>query len=336
MNGTKAKSLDTSARGPDPLTEILLNLRLHGVEYGRWQLRAPWAVAFPGHPTARFHFVAQGDCWLQAGGAEWVQVRQGDAVLLPRGTPHILASATGVPPVHIESLPRVPVPDSIHLVDGERPGGGDVTHILFCAGLRFALESRHPLLAMMPDVIRAGELARRDATVPALLEAMEREVAHQRVGACGIVARMADVVAATTIRAWVECMCGETTGWIVALRCPIVGRSLAAIHADPARKWTIPALARLAGTSRSAFAAAFKNAVGQTPARYIARLQMFQASEWIGGKGMRVSVAADRLGYESEASFSRAYKRVMGMPPSAARARAPDASGASPYAAVPP
>lgn len=328
MNGTKAKLLGSSGRGPDPLTQILLNLRLDGLEYGRCRLRAPWAVAFPAQPTARFHFIARGDCWLRAGDADWVQLRQGDAVLLPRGEAHILASSKNVPAVDVATLPRVPVSDVIHLVGGESTGDGEATHTLFCAELRFNLDARHPLLAMMPDVIRAGELARRDATVPALLEAMEREVAHQRVGACGILARMADVVAATTIRAWVECVCSETTGWIAALRCPVVGKALAAIHADPAREWSIPALASLAGTSRSAFAAAFKKTVGDTPARYIARLQMFQASEWIAAKGMRVSVAADRLGYESEASFSRAYKRIMGMPPSAARAQRPLGSGA--------
>jgi AraC-like DNA-binding protein len=335
MNGTKAKLLGSSARGPDPLTQILLNLRLDGLEYGRCELRAPWAVAFPAQPMARFHFVARGDCWLLAGDADWVQLRQGDAVLLPRGKPHILASSSDVPPVDIATLPRTPVSDVIHLVGGERGEAGDATHTLFCAALRFNLDARHPLLAMMPDVIRAGELARRDSTVPALLDAMEREVTQQRVGACGIVARMADVLAATTIRAWVECMCSETTGWIAALRCPVVGKALAAIHAEPAREWTIPALARVGGSSRSAFAAAFKQAVGQTPARYIARLRMFQASEWIAAKGMRVSVAADRLGYESEASFSRAYKRIMGMPPSAARAERAFRSGDLELAAGP-
>jgi AraC-like DNA-binding protein len=325
MNGTKAKLLDSSGgRGSrDALTEVLLNLRLDGLEYGRCELRAPWAVAFPALPSARFHFMAQGDGWLRAGDGPWVPLRQGDAVLLPRGVAHVLASSTDVPAVDIGTLPRVPVGDAIYLVGGEAADSGEATHTLFCAGLRFNLDARHPLLAMMPDVIRAGALATRDATVPTLLEAMEREVAHQRVGACGIVARMADVVAATTIRAWVECVCSETTGWIAALRCPIVGKALAAIHADPAREWTVPALARLGGGSRSAFAAAFKAAVGETPSRYIARLRMFQASEWIAAKGMRVSVAADRLGYESEASFSRAYKRIMGTPPSAARAQRP-------------
>lgn len=310
--------LDTSERGPDPLTQILLTLRLDGLEYGRCQLQAPWAISFPRQPTARFHFIASGDCWLRAGQSEWVQLRQGDAVLLPRGVDHILASAREAPAVDIATLSRVPVSDGISLVGGDN--AGDASHTVFCAEMRFNLDAQHPLLSMMPEVIRAGELARRDATVPALLDAMEREVAHQRVGACGILSRMADVVAATTIRAWVECVCSETTGWIAALRCPVVGKALAVIHADPAREWTVPALARVSGSSRAAFAASFKKILGETPARYVARLRMFKANEWIATNGMRVSVAADRLGYESEASFSRAYKRIMGTPPSAARA----------------
>lgn len=313
--------LDTSARGPDPLTQVLLNLRLHGVEYGRCEWSAPWAVAFPGPSVARFHFVGRGDAWLRTGGADWVRLQQGDAVLVPRGTTHVLASAPDVPAVDIASLPRVAVSEAIHLVGGGADAGEASTHTMFCAALRFNLDARHPLLAMMPDVIRAGALARRDPTVPALLEAMEREVMQERVGACGIVARMADVLAATTIRAWVECVCSDTTGWIAALNHPVVGKALAAIHADPAQDWSVPALARLSGSSRSGFASAFKQAVGQTPARYIARLRMFQASEWMAAGGMRVGVAADRLGYESEASFSRAFKRIMGAAPSAARAR---------------
>lgn len=330
MNGRNAGLHDTSGPGPglglgpgpgpDPLTQVLLNLRLDGLEHGRCQLRAPWAVAFPAQPLARFHFIASGDCWLRAGDTPWVQLRQGDAVLLPRGEAHILASSKDVPAVDVATLARATISDAMYLAGGDRAGAREATHAIFCAGMRFNLDARHPLLAMMPDVIRASELARRDATVPALLDAMERELAHQRVGACGILARMADVVAATTIRAWAECVCSETTGWIAALRCPVLGKALAVIHADPARGWTIPALARLGGSSRSVFAAAFKQALGETPARYIARLRMFQASEWIATQGMRVGVAADRLGYESEASFSRAYKRIMGMPPSAARA----------------
>jgi AraC-like DNA-binding protein len=308
---------------PDPLTEILLGLRLDGVEYGRCLLNTPWAVAFPAQRAARFHFVAHGGCWLRTKATDWVRLNPGDAVLLPRGSFHILASAPDVPVVDIDSLARVPVSDNIYLVQGA--GGGDAPgapspDVMFCGALRFNLDPLHPLVAMMPEVMRANELARRDPTVPALLESMEREVALDRIGGCGILARLADVVAASIIRAWVECACGDATGWIAAVRCPKVGRVLAAIHADPERDWDVAALAGLMGASRSSFADAFTRTVGETPARYVGKIKMFQARRWMAEDGMRISVAADRLGYDSEASFSRAFKRIIGHPPSVARA----------------
>lgn len=308
--------------GPDPLTQILLGLRLEGVEYGRCLMRAPWAVSFPPQPTARFHFVASGGCWLHAVGQDWVQLNAGDAVLLPRGSAHVLASAPEVHAVDIASLGRDTVADDIYLVRGAAADAGPPTHVMFCGGMQFNLDPLHPLLAMMPEVIRAGDLAQRDPTVPVLLEAMEREVALNRIGACGILARMADVLAASIIRAWVECACSKPTGWIAALRCPGVGKVLAAIHTAPERDWSVPALANVMGTSRSRFAQAFKDSVGESPARYVAKIKMFQARRWIAQDGMRVTVAADRLGYDSEASFSRAFKRVIGHAPSLAKALA--------------
>lgn len=308
--------------GPDPLTQILLGLRLEGVEYGRCLMHAPWAVAFPPQRAARFHFVASGGCWLRAEGQEWVQLNAGDAVLLPRGGAHVLASAPEVQPVDIDSLGRDAVADDLYLVRSATAQAGMPTHVMFCGGMQFNLDPLHPLLAMMPEVIRAGDLAQRDPTVPVLLEAMEREVALNRIGACGILARMADVLAASIIRAWVECACSNPTGWIAALRCPGVGKVLAAIHTAPERDWSVPALANVMGTSRSRFAQAFKDSVGESPARYVAKIKMFQARRWIAQDGMRVTVAADRLGYDSEASFSRAFKRVIGHAPSLAKALA--------------
>jgi AraC-like DNA-binding protein len=303
---------------PDALTQILQGLRLDGVEYGRCELAAPWAMSFPAQREARFHFVAQGGCWLRTPQSDWVKLKAGDAVLLPRGSAHILASSPEVPPVEIGAFTRVGIAQDLYLVRGAS-GDSAVSHVMFCGGMRFNLDPLHPLLAMMPEVIRAGDLAQSDPTVPALLEAMEREVSQMRVGACGILARMADVLAATIIRAWVECACSNSTGWIAALRCPTIGKVLAAIHAEPERDWDVPALASLMGASRSRFAQAFKNTVGESPAKYVAKIRMFQARRWIAQDGLRVTVAADRLGYESEASFSRAFKRVMGHPPSNAR-----------------
>ena len=314
-----------SPSGPDMLTQVLLGLRLDGVEYGRCLMSTPWAIAFPAQREARFHFVANGSCWLRTPGSDWLRLNPGDAVLLPRGSSHTLASATDVPAVDIDSLAREPVSESIYLVRGQGDAGDTtqtaaVEHsVMFCGTMRFNLDPLHPLLAMMPDVMRAGDLATRDPSVPALLEAMEREVAFDRIGACGILARLADVLAASIIRAWVECGCSDSTGWIAAVHCPRIGKVIAAIHADPQRDWSVPALAEIMGASRSSFAEAFTRTVGESPAKYVAKVKMFQARRWIAQEGMRVAVAADRLGYDSEASFSRAFKRIMGTPPGAVR-----------------
>jgi AraC-like DNA-binding protein len=316
----------------DQLTEILLGLRLDGVEYGRCVMRAPWAIAFPAQRSARFHFVGSGGSWLRTPSTEWKRLNPGDAVLLPRGSFHILASSPEVPTVDIDSLARVAVSDNIYLVGAENiahsPSTGDEGNaaldsippdVMFCGALRFNLDPLHPLLTMMPDVMFAGDLAKRDVTVPALLDAMEREVALDRIGACGILARLADVLAASIIRAWVECGCSDATGWIAAVRCPKIGKVIAAIHAAPERDWSVPMLADVMGSSRSSFAEAFTRTMGESPAKYVAKVKMFQARHWIANDGMRIAMAADRLGYDSEASFSRAFKRVIGHPPSASR-----------------
>lgn len=307
--------------GPDILTQLLLGLRLDGVEYGRCQLQPPWAVAFPAQAAARFHYVLSGGCWLRTQTSDWVQLNRGDAVLLPRGGFHVLATEREMPAVDIDSLARVAVSENIYLVQGTEGHGALQPNVMFCGVMRFNLDPLHPLVTMMPEVMRAGDLAQRDPTVPALLEAMEREIALDRIGSCGILARMADVLAASIIRAWAECGCSDSTGWVAAMRCPKIGKVLAAIHADPGRDWTVPVLADLMGASRSSFAEAFARTVGDSPAKYVARLRMVQARRWIALEGMRVAVAAERLGYDSEASFSRAFKRVIGHNPSAARAK---------------
>jgi AraC-like DNA-binding protein len=315
----------------DQLTEILLGLRLDGVEYGRCVMRAPWAIAFPAQRSARFHFVGSGGSWLRTPSTDWKRLNPGDAVLLPRGSFHILASSPEVPTVDIDSLARVAVSENIYLVGAENiehspstddEGDAAPPDVMFCGALRFNLDPLHPLLTMMPDVMLAGDLAKRDVTVPALLEAMEREVALDRIGACGILARLADVLAASIIRAWVECGCSDATGWIAAVRCPKIGKVIAAIHAAPERDWSVPLLADVMGSSRSSFAEAFTRTMGESPAKYVAKVKMFQARHWIANDGMRIAVAADRLGYDSEASFSRAFKRVIGHPPSASRVSA--------------
>jgi AraC-like DNA-binding protein len=307
----------------DPLSEMLRGLRLDGVEYGRCLLSEPWAVAFPALDEARFHFIQCGSALLRlADGDEWLELKTGDAVLLPRGQAHVLASVPGVEPVPFERYGKTKICSGVYDVKcPEARGGAQV----FGGSMRFNVDRLHPLLQMMPDVMTSIDLAGSEPTIPPLLEAMAREVDMERVGAGGILARLADVLMATMIRTWVEHGCGQSSGWIAAVRSPDVGRVLAAIHLEPERDWTVNELARLMGASRSGFAERFARVVGETPARYVARIRMHQARLWLS-EGMRVATVAERLGYDAEASFSRAFKRIIGAPPSHFRAKGDGAS----------
>jgi AraC-like DNA-binding protein len=306
----------------DPLTELLRGLRLEGADYERCELVAPWSLSFPSQAAAHFHFIAHEGCWLKSEADGWQRLNPGDAVLLPRGTAHVMASAPDLAPVALCTLERERLSEDVCELHGgctaKRDAAGPV-HVLFSGAMRFNLDPLHPLIAMMPELMPAGDLAARDPAVPALLDAMEREVELDRIGACGVLARLADVLAASIIRAWVECGCSDSSGWVAAMRCPKLGKVLAAIHTQPERDWTLAELASLMGASRSSFADKFSRAVGETPARYVARVKMFEARRWIA-QDMRVAAAAHRLGYDSEASFSRAFKRIIGHPPSEARA----------------
>lgn len=296
----------------DALTEILRGLRLDGVEYGRCRPSTPWATAYPAQEAARFHFLAAGTAYLQSPDGTWMELRAGDAVLLPRGDAHVLASAPGIEPTPVGALPKKTLCDGIIDLKCDCE---DQRNLLFYAVLRFNVDRRHPLLQLMPDVMWTGDLASSEPSIPPLLDAMMREAEMQRVGSGGILSRLADVLTATIIRTWVEHGCGSSTGWLAAVRNPEIGRVLAAIHSEPERDWSVPELAKLMGASRSGFAQRFVDIVGETPARYVARMRMHQAHQWLQ-EGQRVTLVANRLGYESEASFSRAFRKIIGAPPS--------------------
>jgi AraC-like DNA-binding protein len=134
-----------------------------------------------------------------------------------------------------------------------------------------------------------------------------------------VITRLADVLVIQAIRAWIEGDPAARTGWLGALRDRQVGRALTLIHRDPARAWTVAGLADEVAMSRSAFAARFTELVGEPPMHYVARWRMQMALTWLKDEGAALGELAYRLGYQSEAAFSRAFKRFMGVPPGAVR-----------------
>jgi AraC-like DNA-binding protein len=138
-----------------------------------------------------------------------------------------------------------------------------------------------------------------------------------------VITRLGDVLVIQAIRSWIETAPAARTGWLGALHDEQIGRALTLIHRDPARPWTVASLARELALSRSAFAARFTELVDEPAMRYVTRWRMQIAQSALESEGATVAELADRLGYRSEAAFARAFKRVTGTPPGAARRRGP-------------
>ena len=309
---SRSSDLD-AAPAPDPLSQVLSDLRLAGVSYGRCELTRPWGIDFPPQAEARFHFVAAGDCWLHTPSREWIQLQAGDVALLPRGTGHALSHKPQGKTRSIDDLPMEEIGERTYLV---LAGGGGAQTILVCCSVSFSEPALHPLLELMPPTLLVRGADAADASLAVMLSAIGDEVRTQRVGAATVMTRLADVVITRVVRAWVETRKEDTTGWLAAIRDPKIGRALAAIHQRPGHSWSVEALADVAQTSRSIFSERFTSVVGVPPARYLARWRMHLAGVWLRNDRLTVGQTAAKLGYESEASFSRAFKRFIGVPPS--------------------
>lgn len=312
----------TEAPAVDPLSELLLGMRLRGAGYGRLQLAAPWGVGFPQVNRARFHFVAAGTVILRAGDGAETLLKAGDAVLLPRGDEHSLLSGGDVEIRDIGSYASIALCSEVRAIS-EVPEGGDRSGdaLIFTASMMFELCSLHPLLKLMPDLMTIQALDGKQPEVLGMLAAMESEMmALGRAGSAGILARLADVVAAFIVRNWLESGCGSSDSWIQALRDPRLGKVIVALHRDPGRDWTLNDMADEMGSSRSVFAQRFADTVGTTPQRYLLELRMRLAEEWFRRDKLPIDTIAGRLGFGSQAAFTRAFKRVIGQPPGKVRA----------------
>ncbi|XXY51335.1 AraC family transcriptional regulator [Sorangium sp. So ce269] len=315
------RSSDPEALSPDALSEVLQDLRLSEGTYGRCELKRPWGIDLPPVAQARFHFVVSGVCWLRAPKRGWLELHAGDVALLPHGTGHAIADRARGRVKPLEEMPLEEIGDRAYEM---RAGGAGARTILVCCSVGFAQPAVNPLLELMPPLLLVRGGGAEDAVLPVLLDAMADEVLRRRVGAATVMTRLADVVITRVVRAWVESRTEDTEGWLAAIRDPQIGRALAAIHRRPGEPWSVESLADVARMSRSIFSERFAAVVGVPPARYLARWRMHVASGWLRDDRVTVAEAAVRLGYDSEAAFSRAFKRFSGVPPSALRRQGRD------------
>ncbi len=191
---------------------------------------------------------------------------------------------------------------------------------MVCGAVRFDHPASRPLVALLPDVIHIGASPLTDR-LQDTLRLIALEVEDLRPGGEAVITRLADVLVIQAIRTWLATDPTARTGWLGALADPQVGRALALVHADPARDWTVAALAGELALSRSTFAARFTELVGEPVMAYVTRWRMLVATDRLQSGDVTVARLAGELGYRSEAAFSRAFTRVVGTSPGRVRSR---------------
>lgn len=306
----------------DPLGEALHHLRMSGAFYCRTELTAPWGLTLPPLPGYLwFHIVTAGALRLD-GDDGVVELGPGDLALVTHGAGHVLRSEPGTPAPGVLELERQEVSDRYEIL---RHGGGGAPTRLMCGAVRFDHPAARHLVTSLPALIRIEALGGVETErMQGTLGLIAAETARPRPGGEAVITRLADVLVIQAIRAWIETDPGARAGWLGAMRDPQIGPALAAIHADPARAWTLASLAREVAMSRSAFAARFTELVGEPAMQYVTRLRMQLAVNALRDEGATVGELAERLGYRSQAAFARAFKREVGAAPGAIKRSAGD------------
>ena len=303
-----------AATRTDVLSQVLTLIRLRGELVYSARLRAPWSVAFP-KGAAHFHFVETGAMWVRTPGAEPVAIRQGDMLLLPHGTGHLICDDPATPTADIGTL----IGDHFDRTKSILDYGGEGAATTLIGGLfHFEGGSLAAIMAALPLVVHLpSEEGNTPDWLHALTHFLVRESHEVEPGSSLMISRLIDLLVIRALRSWAASQ-SHPGSWVAGLGDERLGRVLSAIHAAPYHQWTVEGLARIAAMSRSIFAERFTSSVGEPPLQYVKRLKLTLAADMLASGGMRVTQVAERSGYASDAAFSRAFKAQFGYAPSEA------------------
>ncbi len=296
----------------DPLGETLYSLRLNGVLYANSDLSAPWAVEMPAmEGKMMFHIATSSRCLLQSNGQS-LQLCPGELALVPRGNGQQILSEPDVTCAPFMEIPVTKISERFEQISyGE---DGDKTNLI-CGVVSFGHLNGNHLISQLPSLIHVK--ANNDSTrnLAALLEVIADEAASLRVGGEAIIANLADVIVLKAIRYWIEQSPQAQMGWLGELRAPKIGAALVLVHSQPHLPWDVAGLAQKVAMSRSGFSARFSELVSQPVKQYLTHWRMSLARNKLSHESLSLTELSEQLGYQSEAAFSRAYKRVFGEPP---------------------
>jgi AraC-like DNA-binding protein len=320
----------------DTLSDVLETVRLTGAIFFLVDARTPWVAEAPASthlvpailPAAQhvvsYHVVSEGACWCESPGLSPMRLETGDVLLVPHGHPYQIGSTCGL-------RTGWTLDDGLAwfraMADGRLPfvvtEGGDglerlrlVCGFLGCDALPF-----NPVLTALPALMRVRLHGDSGSRLHALLDFAVAESNCAGPGSRSVLLRIAELVFLEVLRSYLTTESDDRASWLAGLRDVVVGRALARLHAEPSRAWTLPDLAREVGASRSVLAERFASFVGYPPMSYLTHWRMQLAASRLAAGAATVSAVASDVGYESEAAFCRAFKKVTGVTPASWRSR---------------
>jgi AraC family transcriptional regulator, alkane utilization regulator len=307
-------------RAPEAVNDLLRAVRVRSSVYCRSHMGAPWGFGVEAHGNPSFHVVVHGRCWLSVEGeASALPLRSGDLVVLPAGPRHWMRDAPGSPTPLLENILATEWNGNGRLRHG---GAGERTELV-CGGFALEGDAADPILQALPAVLHVRSTESGPVPwVAATLELLRAVSASDAPGAEAVLARLADAMLTQALRIGLAELAAEHPERASALRDPHVARAVHLIHQEPEERWTVDRLAASAGYSRSAFAARFRELVGEAPMAYVARTRLVRAAMLLERPDLTLAQVARRTGYANEFSFSRAFKRAFGVPPGLYRAEA--------------
>lgn len=323
--------------GFDVLSEVLRCVRLTGSMLFLVEARSPWRSWAPQADAFRrvvlpasqhlisYHIVTQGGCWAGLRDVPCERFETGDVLVVPHGDAYYLADPPDAPAPY---GPEEAVAFFRSMAAGEMPsiisegGDGSERTQFICGFLGCDLKPFNPVLNALPAMIHLRAAPRCADRMHHLIEFALCELREPSSGGRGVLLRLAELMFVEVVRRHLDGMAGAQAGWLAGLHDPLVARTLSLLHGAPARPWTLDELSAQAGSSRSVLAERFAQFVGQPPMQYLTQWRMQLATRLLAEPGPRkLAAVAQAVGYESEAAFSRAFKRCIGMAPGAWRLR---------------
>lgn len=324
MTGTPQILPETPKPQADALSDLLDGMHLSGMVLFRAEFREPWSVMTPAScqlvqmlpfRTERiipFHLVASGGCRVEMQGSGPVWLGEGDAVLLPYGDGHCLSGREPALSVQVGEL--LPPPPWNGALVVEHGGSGARTSVI-CGFLQCDDLMFRPILRHLPILLHAGPDASADAWLANTIRHTAVEASRSLPGSRSMLPRLTELMFVEILRKHMQNLSTDEVGWFAAYNDPVAGAALRCLHAMPLHDWTVTDLARRVGVSRTVLAERFKHFLDQPPMQYLAHWRLRLAARHLKSTDLPVKSVAEQTGYESEAAFSRAFKRHFGSSP---------------------